>query len=163
LCRPVPLADVRLARITLLVLRLASGGAGRDVAVPQGIAPVQHTSVISTENWRFNGPCGRFPGANGIASAGDTIQQVRQDGSPDTTLPQPLLNGPPDPRLPSDLPVQPFDLARDLPPDQLTSTPVRLTPYETVTILTCIETRGGLPPLDACDRQAADLTPAFAC
>jgi phospholipase C len=37
------------------------------------------------------------------------------------------------------------------------------TPYETVSILKFIETRWGLPPLDARDRQAADLTLAFAC
>jgi phospholipase C len=36
------------------------------------------------------------------------------------------------------------------------------TPDETVSILTCIETRWGLPPLDTRDRQAADLTPAVA-
>jgi acid phosphatase len=37
------------------------------------------------------------------------------------------------------------------------------TPYETVSIRKFIETRWGLPPLDARDRQAADLTLAFAC
>lgn len=35
------------------------------------------------------------------------------------------------------------------------------TPYETVSILTFIETRWGLPPLGARDRPAADLTLAF--
>jgi Phosphoesterase family len=35
------------------------------------------------------------------------------------------------------------------------------TPYETVSILKFIETRSDLPPLDARDRQAADLTLAF--
>jgi hypothetical protein len=119
--RPVPLAYVRLAIVTLLVLMLAWGCAGRDVAAPKGIAQVQHVIVIDMENWSFNGPFGLFPGANGIAHAGDTIRQVRQDDSPYTTLPQPLFNGQPDPRIPSDLPVQPFDLARDIPPDQLTS------------------------------------------
>ena len=40
--RPVPRADVRLAIVTLLVLMLAWGCAGRDVAAPKGIAQVQH-------------------------------------------------------------------------------------------------------------------------
>jgi acid phosphatase len=131
--RPVPLAYVRLAIVTLLVLMLAWGCAGRDVAAPEGIAQVQHVIVIYMENWSFNGQFGLFPGANGIAHAGDTIRQVRQDDSPYTTLPQPLFNGQPDPRIPSDLPVQPFELARDIPPDQRTSTPVHLVyqePYQ---------------------------------
>jgi acid phosphatase len=86
--------------------------------------------VIPMEHWSFNGQFGRFPGANGIAHAGDTIQQVRKDGSPYTTLPQPLLNGHPAPRLPADLPVRPFDLAPYIPPDQLTSNPVHLCDHE---------------------------------
>ena len=124
--RPVPLAYVRLAFVTLLVLMLAWGCAGRDIAVPKGIEQVQHVIVIYMENWSFNGQFGLFPGANGIAHAGDTIRQVRKDGLPYTTLLQPVFNGQPDPRIPSDLPVRPFDLARYIPPDQLTSSPVHL-------------------------------------
>ena len=124
--RPVPPAYVKLAIVTLLILMLVWGCAGRDVAVPKGIEQVQHVIVIYMENWSFNGQFGLFPGANGIAHAGDTIRQVRKDGSPYTTLPQSLFNGRPDPRIPSDLPVQPFDLARYIPPDQLTSNPVHL-------------------------------------
>jgi phospholipase C len=124
--RAVPLAYVRLSIVILLVLIRVWGCAGRNVAVPKGIEPVQHVIMIYMENWSFNGQFGLFPGANGIAHAGDTIQQVRKDGSPYTTLPQPLLNGQPDPRIPPDLPVRPFDLARCIPPDQLTSNPVHL-------------------------------------
>src|SRR5262245_53631950 len=112
--------------VTLLVLMLVWGCAGRDVAVPKGIEQVQHVIVIYMENWSFNGQFGLFPGANGIAHAGDTIRQVRKDGSPYTTLPQPLFKGQPDPRIPSDLPVRPFELARYIPPDQFTSIPVHL-------------------------------------
>jgi phospholipase C len=90
------------------------------------MAQVQHVIVIYMEHWSFNGQFERFPGANGIANAGDTIRQVRKDGSPYTTLPQPLFNGQPAPRLPADLPARPFDLAPDVPPDQLTSNPVHL-------------------------------------
>ena len=48
-------------------------------AAPKGIAQVQHVIVIDMENWSFNGPFGLFPSANGIAHAGDTIRQVRQE------------------------------------------------------------------------------------
>jgi hypothetical protein len=82
--------------------------------------------VIYMENWSFDGQFGLFPGANGITNAGETIRQVRKDGSPYTRLPQPLFNGQPDRRIPADLPVRPFDLAPYVPPDQLTGNPVHL-------------------------------------
>jgi acid phosphatase len=78
------------------------------------------------ENWSFDGQFRLFPGANGITNAGETIRQVRKDGSPYTRLPQPLFNGQPDRRMPADLPVRPFDLAPYVPPDQLTGNPVHL-------------------------------------
>jgi acid phosphatase len=125
--RPVPLAFVRLAAVTLLSLfMLLWGCAGREVAVPKGIEQVQHVIVIYMENLSFNGQFGLFPGANGIVNAGDAIRQVRKDGSPYTTLPQPLFNGQLDSRIPADLPVRPFNLAPYVPPEQLTSSPVHL-------------------------------------
>jgi acid phosphatase len=126
-CHPISHAFVWLAAVTLLaLLALAWGCAGRDVAAPRGIERVRHVIVIYMENWSFDGQFGRFPGANGIANAGDTIRQVRKDGSPYMTLPQPLFQGRPDLRLPADLPVRPFDLARYVPPDQLTDNLVHL-------------------------------------
>src|SRR5262245_29972993 len=53
--RPVPLAYVKLAIVSLLVLILVWGCAGRDIAVPKGIEQVQHVIVIYMENWSFNG------------------------------------------------------------------------------------------------------------
>jgi phospholipase C len=118
---------VWLAAVTIAILLLVMWGcAGRDVNIPKGIEQVRHVIVIYMENWSFNGQFGLFPGANGIANAGDTIRQVRKDGSPYTTLPQPLFNGQPDRRIPADLLVRPFDLAPYVPPDQLTSNPVHL-------------------------------------
>jgi acid phosphatase len=126
-CRPIPRAFVWLAAVTpLVLLALVWGCAGRDVVAPRGIEPVRHVIVIYMENWSFDGQFGLFPGANGIANAGDTIRQVRRDGSPYTTLPQPFFQGQPDPRIPADLPIQPFNLVRYIPPDQLTNSPVHL-------------------------------------
>jgi acid phosphatase len=125
--RPISHAFACSAVVTMLVLLvLIWGCAGRDVAAPSGIERVRHVIVIYMENWSFDGQFGLFPAANGIANAGDTIRQVRKDGSPYTTLPQPLFQGQPDSRLPAGLPVQPFDLVRYVPRDQLTNSPVHL-------------------------------------
>ena len=125
--RPVSHAFARRAAVTVLVLlTLIWGCAGRDVTAPRGIDRVRHVIVIYMENWSFDGQFGLFPGANGIANAGDTIRQVRKDGSPYTSLPQPLFQGRPGPRIPAGLPVQPFDLMRYVPPDQITDNIVHL-------------------------------------
>ena len=94
------------------------------VAQPAGLEKIQHVIVIYQENWSFDGLYGRFPGADGIANAGERIRQMKKDGTPYTTLPQPLdtSKNPPilDPRFPPDLPVAPYDAARYVPPDQKT-------------------------------------------
>src|SRR2546422_3879287 len=96
----------------------------RSVGQPSGLEKIQHVIVIYQENWSFDGLYGRFPGADGIANAGERIRQVKKDGTPYTTLPQPLdtSKNPPilDPRFPPDLPVAPYDAARYVPPDQKT-------------------------------------------
>jgi phospholipase C len=96
--------------------------AGDATAQPTGLEKIQHVIVIYQENWTFDGLYGKFPGADGIANAGERIRQVKKDGTPYTTLPQPLdtaKNPPiPDPRFPADLPVAPYDAARYVPPDQ---------------------------------------------
>jgi acid phosphatase len=125
--RPVSHAFAWRAAVTVLVLlTLIWGCAGRELATPRGIDRVRHVIVIYMENWSFDGQFGLFPGANGIANAGDTIRQARKDGSPYTSLPQPLFQGRPDPRIPADLPVQPFDLVRYVPPEQITDNIVHL-------------------------------------
>jgi phospholipase C len=90
--RPASHAFARHAAVTVLVLlTLIWGCAGRDVAAPRGIDRVRHVILIYMENWSFDGQFVPFPGANGIANAGATIRQVRKDGSPYTSLPQPLF------------------------------------------------------------------------
>ena len=123
----VPCAFAWRAAVAMLaLLALAWGCAGQDVVAPRGIERVRHVIVIYMENWSFNGQFGLFPGANGIANAGDTIRQVRKDGSAYTSLPQPLFQGQPDPRIPAGISVRPFDLLQYVPRDRLTNSPVHL-------------------------------------
>jgi len=110
---------VILASLCCSAFMLVARGAFAQTPGPDKI---RHVIVIYQENWTFDGLYGKFPGADGIANAGERIRQVKKDGTPYTTLPQPLdtaKNPPvPDPRFPADLPVAPYDAARYVPPDQ---------------------------------------------
>ena len=92
-------------------------------AIASGLDKLNHVVVILQENWSFDSLYGEFPGANGIASAGDTVRQIDKEGQPYKTLPQPIDTNKkppaPDTRFPADLPVQPFDIDHYAPPDQL--------------------------------------------
>jgi len=96
----------------------------RGAAQLAGLEKLHHVIVIYQENWSFDSLYGRFPGADGLANAGERIRQVKQDGRPYTTLPQPLDTSKqppvPDPRFPANLPVAPYDAARYVPADQKT-------------------------------------------
>ena len=96
--------------------------AGRAVAQPAELGKIQHVIVIYQENWSFDGLYGKFPGADGIANAGDRIRQMKKDGTLYRTLPQPLDTSKkppiPDSRFPTDLPVAPYDIALYVPPQQ---------------------------------------------
>ena len=89
-----------------------------------GLKKINHVIVIVLENWSFDGLYGSFPGADGLAQAGDAVKQVDKEGRPYTTLPQPIdtrrIPPGPDPRFPKNLPVAPFDLARFVPPTETT-------------------------------------------
>ena len=81
---------------------------------PAPLAKIGHIVVIFEENRGFDSMFGKFPGANGLANAGDRATQIGPDGKPYATLPQPYdthIKGP-DPRFPANLPNRPFDLAR---------------------------------------------------
>jgi phospholipase C len=92
------------------------------------IARVNHVIVIYQENWSFDGLYGMFPGANGLARAGDTVKQTDKDGRPYATLPPSIDNWqrPPvvDTRIPADLPVAPFDLGRYVKPEETAGNPI---------------------------------------
>lgn len=96
--------------------------------IERPIEQIEHVIVIYEENWSFDSLFGRFPGANGIANAGETIHQVDQDGAPYTVLPPAMDNrklpGVVDPRIPANLPVAPFDLGRYVAPDQFSGNPM---------------------------------------
>src|ERR1700756_631118 len=62
----------------------------RSVAPPSGLEKVRHVIVIFQENWSFDSLYGKFPGAEGLANAGDRVTQMKKGGTPYTTLPQPL-------------------------------------------------------------------------
>lgn len=89
-----------------------------------GLDKIKHFVIIFQENWSFDGLYGKFPGANGIANAGDAIKQVDVDGKPYQSLPQPtvksLYGWTPDIRIPADLPVAPFDLSQHVAPEETT-------------------------------------------
>jgi phospholipase C len=88
------------------------------------LSDLQNIIIIFQENWSFDSMFGFFPGANGIANAGDAIKQEDQKGKRYATLPQPIdtMQKPsiPDPRFPANLPVAPFDLAKYVKPDEQT-------------------------------------------
>lgn len=96
--------------------------AGEAIAQPMGLEKIQHVIVIYQENWSFDGLYGKFPGADGIANAGERIRQVEKEGTPYTKLPQRLDTSKkppiPDVRFPADLPVGPYDIALYAPPSQ---------------------------------------------
>src|SRR2546426_10868789 len=102
----------------------------RGAAQLAGLEKLHHVIVIYQENWSFDSLYGKFPGADGLANAGERIRQVKQDGRPYTTLPQPLDTSKqppvPDPRFPANLPVAPYDAARYVPADQKTGDIVNL-------------------------------------
>jgi phospholipase C len=85
---------------------------------------LNHIIVIYEENWSFDSLYGRFPGANGIASAGTAALQVDRAGQPYRSLPPAIdtrLHPPgPDPRIPAGLPVEPFNLAQFVSPTDFT-------------------------------------------
>jgi len=118
-------AHCRLAMtaIALWCLGLVVPG-GRAVAQPAGLERIQHLIVIYQENWSFDSLYGKFPGADGIANAGERVGQMKKDGTPYTTLPQPLDTSKkppvPDARFPTNLPVVAYDAAQYVPPNQAT-------------------------------------------
>src|ERR1700737_3303280 len=80
---------VRFAAPLLCAISITWPCAG-VVAQPAGLEKIHHVIVIYQENWSFDGLYGRFPGADGIANAGERVRQMKKDGTPYTTLPQPL-------------------------------------------------------------------------
>ncbi len=111
---------LRMASVFVVLLSLVIGAGGPAQAAPAN--PINHIIVIYQENWSFDSLYGKFPGANGIAKAGNAIKQVDKNGQALTALPQPLDTSKrpsvPDPRFPASMPVQPFAIDQYVPADQ---------------------------------------------
>jgi phospholipase C len=105
---------MRRLRLLVPVLALVAAACASMAPGPSAIDRINHVVVIYQENWSFDGLFGTFPGANGLANAGDTVKQTDRDGRPYATLPPSIDNRErppaPDPRIPAGLPVAPFNL-----------------------------------------------------
>ncbi len=108
-----------MRRRVLIAMGLILSLGGRAFAAgPVDYGKIQHIIVIYQENWSFDGLFGKFPGADGLAEAGDAVKQVDLAGKPLTAMPQPYLDPKKkigDDRFPKSLPVGPYDLTQYVP------------------------------------------------
>src|SRR5215813_14072552 len=90
----------------------------------EGIEKIDHILVIYMENRSFDNLYGLFPGANGLAQAGETATQVDKDGKPYQALPAVIdtTKKPPaaDERFPMDMANKPFDIGKYVSMDEKT-------------------------------------------
>jgi len=107
-----------------ILLALVTMAAPLPVGAAGSLQNINHVIVIYQENWSFDGLYGKFPGANGLANDSATVTQVDKNGTPYATLPQPIDTNqkPPaaDPRFPANMPVQPYDTAQFVKPNDRT-------------------------------------------
>jgi phospholipase C len=110
-----------LASVTAAINASTQRNPARSTA---SLVDIQNIIIIYQENWSFDSLYGLFPGANGLANAKKTVNQVDPDGKKYSVLPQPLDTRTrpviPDPRFPATLPVAPFDLTTYVSPDEQT-------------------------------------------
>lgn len=115
------------ALVAILFAALPSAAGITPVSAAGPLDEIKHIIVIYQENWSFDSLYGEFPGANGMANAGSTAQQVDKNGQAYAALPQPLDNTkkPPiaDNRFPASLAVGPFDEGKYVPADHFTGDP----------------------------------------
>jgi phospholipase C len=97
-------------------LLVSSAPVAAQQADADPLAKIGHIVVIFEENRSFDNFFGRFPGANGLANAGDKAIQIGSDGKPLKLLPAPIDSNlkPPgvDKRLPVQLSNRPFQINR---------------------------------------------------
>jgi len=100
--------------ILAVALWLSSTGPALAQGGADGLNRIEHIVVLYMENRSFDHAYGNFPGANGLANAGEAAIQVDADGKPYADLPEPLdLRKKPYARytkLPPSLPNKPFKL-----------------------------------------------------
>jgi phospholipase C len=83
-----------------------------NVPTATGLNKLNQFVVIYLENHSFDNLYGKYAGAEGIASATDTVLQIDTNGNPYQALPQPFNTSTmmPDPDFPTDLPNAPFNI-----------------------------------------------------
>lgn len=93
---------------------LVTTSAMAQPAASDPLTKIGHIVVIFEENRSFDNFFGKFPGANGFATAGDFAPQLGSDGKPYKFLPaamdsnlKPVAE---DKRFPAQLPNQPFEI-----------------------------------------------------
>jgi phospholipase C len=110
---------MRLGITAAISLLAATSALAQPMSDP--LARIGHVVVIFEENRSFDNFFGRFPGANGLANAGDKAIQVDADGKPYQQLPSPINSNlkPPDvdKRFPAKLPNRPFEINPFVPLD----------------------------------------------
>ena len=78
---------MRLGMCAAIGLLTGNAGAG-TAGGSDPLAKIGHIVVIFEENRSFDNFFGKFPGANGLANAGDTAIQIDPDGKPYKFLPR---------------------------------------------------------------------------
>src|SRR3954447_7106946 len=63
------------------------GAGAAQAQAPQGVDKLSHILVLYMENRSFDTLFGEFPGANGLASAGEAAVQRDREGKPYAVLP----------------------------------------------------------------------------
>src|SRR5215469_452335 len=104
-----------LLMMTILAGVLPAGTTLAQSSAPDTLAGIGHIVVIFEENHSFDNFFGRFPGANGFASAGTFQLQIGPDGKPYKYLPPAIdSNLKPaageDKRFPEQIPNEPFEI-----------------------------------------------------
>jgi len=84
------------------------------------LTPVKHIIIFYLENHSFDNLFGTFPGADGLANAGEKTVQADVDGKPYKTLPAVMSDKKPDPRFPDNLPNKPFLISQYVPANEKT-------------------------------------------
>jgi len=98
-------------------LAATSAALAQSPAKPKGLQQVENIVVLYMENRSFDHILGNFPGANGLANAGNTAIQVDESGNPYEFLPEPL-----------DLRTRPHKRYEGL-PERMANKPFRLDDY----------------------------------
>lgn len=110
--------------VALLFACFALAASARQAEAAAGLDKIENIVVIYLENRSFDNLYGLFPGANGIANAGEAAIQVDREGKPFERLP-PVINtnlrpAIVDTRFPADLPNGPFRIEKFAGPEQTT-------------------------------------------